>query len=386
MTRTKDASPASSVQDADAIIPVLRPQLPTADRLLPYLHRIDARRIYSNWGPLVCEFERRIADYLRLSVGSIVSASSGTAALVGAILSTAGRATKERPYALVPAFTFVATAAAAEQCGYRLYLADIDPHNWMLDPERLASHPALDQTGLIIPVAPFGRPVPQAPWRAIREKTGIPVVIDGAASFETVAVAPELFLGGIPLAMSFHATKSFATGEGGCAASSDTALVTRIGSVLNFGFNLSRDSGLASINGKMSEYHAAVGLAELDGWSEKRAALRAVADCYRRLLAAEGLGDRFAGAPDIGSNYALFLCRDAREAGNVRKSLTHSKVDYRLWYGGGLQHHAYLSNLPREGLDVTEHLATRLLGIPVAPDLPEAKIARVVDAIVRGLA
>ena len=60
-------------------IPVLRPLLPTAERLLPYLSRIDASRCYTNWGPLVSEFEGRLARHFRVPRHGVVSASSGTA-------------------------------------------------------------------------------------------------------------------------------------------------------------------------------------------------------------------------------------------------------------------------------------------------------------------
>src|SRR5947199_9109982 len=65
-------------------VPLLRPSLPTADRLLPYLRRIDATRTYSNHGPLVLEFEERLANRLRLPPRSVVEAGSGTGALLGA--------------------------------------------------------------------------------------------------------------------------------------------------------------------------------------------------------------------------------------------------------------------------------------------------------------
>src|SRR5438445_9304826 len=111
----------------------MRPLLPSAERLRPYLERIDASRIYSNFGPLVLELESRLAQRLSLPAGGVTSAANGTAALSAAILATAGRATVARPLALMPSFTFVATAVAAEQCGFRPYLLDIDPENLLLD-------------------------------------------------------------------------------------------------------------------------------------------------------------------------------------------------------------------------------------------------------------
>jgi dTDP-4-amino-4,6-dideoxygalactose transaminase len=100
------------------VVPVLRPRLPDASRLHRYLRRIDAAREYTNWGPLSREFETRLCDNFDVRHGSVITAASGTAALVGAILALTGRARREAPLAILPAFTFVATAAAVEQCGF----------------------------------------------------------------------------------------------------------------------------------------------------------------------------------------------------------------------------------------------------------------------------
>lgn len=126
----------------------------------------------------------------------------------GAILTAAGCAWARCPFALVPAFTFITTAVAAETCGYAPFLADIDPESWVLDPVRLAVLD-LSRVGLVIPVAPFCRRVAQAPWLAFQRETGISVVIDAAASFETLLWRHDDSLGIVPIALSFHATKSF---------------------------------------------------------------------------------------------------------------------------------------------------------------------------------
>jgi len=366
-------------------IPVLRPQLPAADRLLPYLRRIDATRIYSNQGPLVQELEARLAGVLALPAGGVACASTGTAALVGGILAAAGRASQARPFALMPAYTFVATAFAAEECGYRVRLADVDAGSWMLDPGQLAQDATLAGVGVVIPVAPFGRPVPLAPWSLFREQTGIPVVIDGAASLDRIETTPRQFLGAIPVALSFHATKAFGTGEGGCVASTDADLMPRVAQSLNFGFIRARNAEASGINGKMSEYHAAVGLAELDGWPEKRQALQMVADRYRKAMVAVGLGARFLGAPDVGLTYVLFRCDDPGEAQHVRDWLQREAVDTRLWYGKGLHTQTCYAALPHDALPVTDALAPCLIGLPLAPDLADVQIGRVTSVLADAL-
>jgi len=362
-------------------IPVFRPRLPDAERLLPYLRRIDASRIYANWGPLTTELEQRLARTFGLSQPAVVSASSGTAALVGAMLASAGRATSARPLAAVPAFTFVATAIAVEQCGYRPYLLDVDPHDWSLDLEKLERHPLLHQIGLVVVVAPFGRPANQAACRCFRERTGIPVVIDGGGSFEAVCRNPGETLGAIPTALSFHATKSFAMGEGGCVVTTDEPLASDVARALNFGFESSRNSVAASINGKLSEYHAAVGLAELDQWTGTHNAFLDVAQQYRCAFAASLPNHRLVVAPEVASCYALLEAESADAATEIRRHLEESNVDTRLWYGEGLQRHDCYRDLPRDSVDVTQSLAPRLIGLPMACDLTNDAIERIVATI-----
>ena len=364
---------------------MLRPRLPATDRLVPYLRQIDAARVYTNHGPLATTLADGLAECLSLPRGGIACASSGTTALVGAILAVAGAAAKERPLALVPAFTFVATAQAAELAGYRSWITDVDPVTWMLDPERLLQHPALDRVGVVVPVAPFGRPVPPAPWLEFRRRTGIAVVIDGAASFDRIASDPERLLNEIPVALSFHATKAFATGEGGCVVTTDPDLTHRVTRVLNFGFYGARVAESAGLNGKMSEYHAAVGLAELDEWHVKQAALQGVIEAYRRGMTRAGLSEFFIAAPEIGLSYVLFRGGCPEEADQVQTRLHQQGIDTRLWYGTGLHRQAYFADRPRDPLPVTEEIAPCLVGLPIAPDLSEPQIERVIAALAAAL-
>jgi dTDP-4-amino-4,6-dideoxygalactose transaminase len=372
------------VRAAD-FIPVARPKLPAGHRIAQYLRRIDESRIYSNFGPLSNEFQSRMSDALDVAPENFVPASCGTTALIAATLATAGTATESRPLALIPAFTFAATAIAVERCGFRPYLADVDPISWMLSPATLLDDPLLARVGLVVPVAPFGRPVPQADWIAFRERSGIPVVVDAAAAFACLSRIPtESFIGPIPTVMSFHATKSFGIGEGGGIVSTDSALTARILHALNFGFIDVRNSAVPSINGKLSEFHAAIGLAELDWWDDKYAAYQRVAHAYEAQFAACGCRTPFIGSPDVDGSYALLLCDDADTARHVEASLTRAGVDFRFWYGRGLHHHTHFSQAVSNDLSVTESLGQRLIGLPTAPDLPLTAIKRVVSAVCRG--
>ncbi len=393
--RVRAAAPASdpqrmakSAQDAGNAglrpIPVLRPQLPKAGALLPYLQRIDDHRIYSNFGPLATEFEQRLASLLGAPGRGVVAASSGTAALLAAVLAAAGRADPAWAYALIPSYTFVATAVAVQECGFVPWLADVSADDWMLDPDALA-RTDLSRVGVVIPVSAYGRPVPQAPWLRFRERTGIPVVIDGAAGLEAALAAPGRAIGAIPVMFSLHATKSLSSGEGGCVACTEPELLERIGQALNFGFHHSRDSRGPSTNGKLSEYHAAVGLADLDAWPAKQAAFARVHAAYDAAFDAAGLSGRSHGAPLICSSYRLLECRDLAEVNRVQDVLRAAAIDYRHWYGLGLRRQSWFADTPGHPLPVTDALAPRLLGLPMAPDLDALSVVRVVAAVAQAL-
>ena len=371
----------SVAEQAAAAIPIYRPRLPSAEALRPYLEMLDRTRWYSNHGPLERRLAARLSRLFGFAEPVTGTASSGTAALAGAILARAGRASAARPLCLCPGYTFVATASAIEQCGYRLHLVDVDAASWALDPARLMAHPELPWAGLAVPVAPYGRAVPQEPWRRFEKLTGIPVVIDGAASLERLEDDPTAHIGPIPVALSFHATKVFATGEGGAIVTTGSALLLRSIQALNFGFMGARRGDMAGTNGKMSEYHAAVGLAELDGWVQKRADFAKIAGLYRECAARHGLGPRLVTAPAIASCYTLYEAASLAEARSVTAALAEAAIEHRHWYGLGLHREPYLAAAGGDPLPGVEALAPRLIGLPVAPDLTPAGIARIVATI-----
>ncbi len=364
--------------------PVLHPKLPSAQALLPYLERVDAARVYSNFGPLVCEFQRRLGDLLLMGDEQVICMSSGTSALSAAILARAGRAGEKR-LAIVPDLTFAATAAAVERCGYDLHLTEVDRASWQLDPDVLRRHPRLSKVGVVVPVAAYGRPVAQAPWIRFMSDTGIPVVIDAAAAFASMLRAPERFFGVVPTAISFHATKSFGVGEGGCVVWSAPRAEQRLSEAINFGFFEDRCSVAQSFNGKMSEYHAAVGLAELDGWSGKAAAFERAVASYRRHALDLGLDGRTILFPDSDYIYPMFVCADGEESRLLQDRLSQAGYGSRMWYRSGLHSHPEFARCSTDDLAVSEWLASRHLGLPMAVDLEHRDVGEVLGVIASAL-
>jgi dTDP-4-amino-4,6-dideoxygalactose transaminase len=360
-------------------IPVLRPQLPKASALLPYLERIDESRVYSNWGQLVTELSARLSCLFGLPAETVVCANSGMSALVGAILAFSGRATPSRPLAIVPDYTFTATALSAQACGFEVVLASCHADTWTFSPDELLSRPdLLSRVGLIIPVAPYGRPIPQKPWLEFHRRTGIPIVIDGAACFESLLREPEQIVGTLPVVLSFHATKSFGTGEGGAVVVNDRNLITRTLQCLNFGFLHDRTTEMPSINGKMCEYVAAVGLAGLDGWHQRNKLSLDVFARYREAFENFKISAPLWGPPSISSSYVLLQCTGSAQAESVMRHLDSVGIGSRRWYGAGLSAHGAYRQVSRVDLHGRQALvAESLIGLPVAPDLTEQEILRI---------
>jgi len=355
-----------------------RPLLPDADALLPYLRALDRTRWYSNHGPLLRRLESRLAARLAVPDGAVACVANGTQGLILALRALEAPAGS---LCLMPAWTFAATPSAARAAGLIPYFVDVDAESWALDPDRaraaLAGTPG--PVGAVIPVAPFGAPMDVAGWDEFAAETGIAVVRDAAAAIDTAAA------GATPAVVSLHATKPLAAGEGGLVLTRDPTLAARIRALANFGFEGGRDSRHAGTNAKMSEYAAAVGLAALDGWAARRAALARLSAAYR-----SELGDLpgIAFSPGFGSGWVSSTCSVVLPSGwteRIRDGLDRAGIEARPWWQGGCHVHPAFADCPREALPATEELAARTLGLPFSADMTRTEVARVGDALANAL-
>jgi dTDP-4-amino-4,6-dideoxygalactose transaminase len=121
-------------------LPVLRPRLPSAAEILPYLQAIDEARWYSNYGPLVTRLEQQLARRLGMTTGGVVTTASATAGLTAALLA---RRAPAGSFCLMPSWTFAATAHAARAAGLIPWFHDVLRSTWALDPGAVGSIPRL---------------------------------------------------------------------------------------------------------------------------------------------------------------------------------------------------------------------------------------------------
>ena len=355
-------------------IPVMRPMLPAAERLLPYLKQIDNARIYSNFGPLALSFERRLAAHFGLAETAVTTVANATLGLTLALLA---QQVKPGTLCMLPAWTFIASAHAVRLAGLVPYFIDVNARTWALDAttvaDLIAHAPA--EVGAVMPVVPFGQPIDLAAWDRFRASTGMPVVIDAAAGFDSLVPTAA------PAVVSLHATKALGVGEGGFVVSTDESLIREIGTRANFGFRAARTATAASMNAKLSEYHAAVGLAALDEWPHARAEWMAVAGAYRRALP-ESNRVRF--QDGFGESWVSSTCNLSVAdfpLAQIERLLADAQIDSRRWWGDGAHAHPATAACARALLPETEKIARSTIGVPLFRDLTVSDIGRVADCI-----
>ena len=349
-------------------VPLLVAELPTLDRLAPYLERIDRSRWYSNFGPLVQELEERLAASFQHGgrrAPTVVTVGNGT---VGIELALRALDLPPNAPVLVPALTFVATANAVLSAGLRPVVWDVDPDSWLLTPESAGEAAAEFPIRAVVPVATYGCPQDTEGWARFHAGTGIPVVIDAAAGFGN-----QTDCGPTCSIYSLHATKPLAAGEGGFVVTRDAKLARAVRQLSNFGINLTDPKSapigavtMIGTNGKMSEYHAAVGLASLDAWLDSSARRRALYQSYTESIRAiPGLGTTWQRAPDdcVRSVCCLLLeSQDLRS--RAEASLDALGIATRRWYLPLLDRHPAFAHMAIRPTPVADSIADRLLGIP----------------------
>jgi dTDP-4-amino-4,6-dideoxygalactose transaminase len=356
-------STPSPPADAVAPVPVMRPLLPRAASIDPYLRRIDATRWYSNFGPLEVSLRERLAERLGCPPTHVVPCASATAALHG-LVAIAGPAAWE-----VPCFAFPAPALAVLQAGKRLRLVDIDPHTLRAGPS--------GKDAARIDVLPFGLGITPADL----DRAGPPVIIDAAASLGAANAPLDTLRADDAVVFSLHATKPLGCGEGGVAVCGSEDLAARLRCWTNFGFRGDRATLLPGTNGKLSEYAAAVAHAALDEWPATRAAWQSAQQLVRSVGRAHGLVSLPPDPPEV-SPYWIVLCDDATTARSIEAACAVHGVATRRWWGDGLHTMPAFRPLATDDYPVAESVASRCLGLPVFCGITGDEVLRI-DAALR---
>jgi len=241
----------------DEPLHVGRPNISDREAFLQRVNQILDNQWLTNNGPMVQEFEQRIAEHL--GVKHCVAMCNGTIALEIAI-----RALGLEGEVIVPSWTFVATAHALYWQGITPVFADIDPMTHNLDPDAVRRMITPRTTG-IIGVHLWGRAAPIDELQAIADEHNLKLMFDAAHAFGSTYKGQTIGRFGACEVFSFHATKSFNTFEGGAITTNDDDLADAMRLMRNFGFHGYDNVIHPGTNGKMIEVCAAMGLVNLDG-------------------------------------------------------------------------------------------------------------------------
>lgn len=260
------------------IIPVTKPFLPPKSRYEEYLDGIWDREWLTNNGPLVNNLEDRLKAFT--GVKNLLFTSNGTIALQIAISSL-----ELTGDIVTTPFSYVATTSSIvwEKC--RPIMADIEPDTLNIDPAKIRDL-ITENTTAILATHVFGNPCDVENIENIAKEYKLKVIYDAAHAFGTLYKGLSVLSYGDISTCSFHATKLFHTIEGGCVITANAEYAKAIALRRNFGHISPEEFASVGINGKNSEFHAAMGLCNLDYLDEIISSRKALYNRYLGNLAA----------------------------------------------------------------------------------------------------
>ena len=371
-------------------LPLIAPQPPRLSQLGDALARVEASGLFSNNGPEVRAFEAEATAQLFGGEGACLAVANATLGLMIAIRDAVGDPAGR--HALMPAMTFAATAEAAHWAGLTPLICDIDPDSWAAsaaEEERLLRERG-DAIAVVVPYATFGYAIDLDRYRWLSETFGVAVVIDAAASIGTTNADGRGFGAGapFPVVFSMHATKPFATAEGGLIHCGDAGTIARLRAMANFGFERPRSASLPGLNAKLPEVLAVMARAKLCGFADVTARRTAVADAYRAAV-----GGRYRMQPAPAGTQALgfqpILLPDAlaphRDA--IGAALDAEGVANGRYFSPHLGEQPWIRSVSTiEPTPVADRVAAAMLTLPLTDAMTPADARRAVAALDRACA
>lgn len=356
------------------------PNIGDRDAFMRYAGEMFDRRWLSNGGPLVLEFEGKVARHL--GVKHCIAMCNGTIALEIAI-----RALGLSGEVIVPSYTFVATAHALQWQGITPVFADVDPATHTLDPAAVRRMITPRTTG-IIGVHLWGRAAPVEELQQLADEHGLKLMYDAAHAFSCTHKGQMIGSFGACEVLSFHATKFFNTFEGGAVVTNDDELAEKMRLMRNFGFSGLDQVSHPGTNGKLIEIAAAMGLVNLDSLDDVIAANRRNYMMYREAL--QGIPGvsllRYDDAERNNYQYVVLEvgpgCAASRD--QLVEALRAENIMARRYFWPGCHNmEPYRSLFPHAGLllPATQEVAGRVIVLPTGQTMTQEALATVVQVI-----
>jgi dTDP-4-amino-4,6-dideoxygalactose transaminase len=371
-------------------IPFLRPNPAMLSQALEELRGIELSGIFSNFGPINNRLEDELERVIFGGIGQCVTVCNATTGLMIAMKrSLMGRLGRRR-LALMPSFTFAATAHAALWAGLTPLLCDIDAETWTSSvlAERELLDRFRDEIAVVVPCTTFGNTVDLAYYEQLSDEYGIPVVVDAAAALGTLCEDGRAFGTGYrnPIVFSMHATKAFATAEAGVIYCNDREVSRELRSMTNFGFYESRASLMPGLNGKLNEIIALMALLKLPHFEASIEHRAAITELYQRELP-ELSFQRLVGRRQSFTFVSALLPQSAAAARTeLLAQLARDGIDLRTYFSPHLAEHPYFREVSIWGsLSSTEEVARRIVSLPLSDFTTPVDVASVAQSMRRAL-
>ncbi|ASO06694.1 DegT/DnrJ/EryC1/StrS family aminotransferase [Arenibacter algicola] len=238
------------------MIPVTLPFLPPKEDYDILLHGVWKRQWLTNMGPLASDLEMKLKEHL--GVEHLLFVTNGTIALQIAI-----KALNLKGEIITTPFTYVATTSSIVWENCKPVFVDIDPKSLNIDPTKIEAA-ITSKTSAILATHVYGNPCDVLAIEKIAKKHKLKVIYDAAHAFGVQVNGTSIFNFGDISTCSLHATKLFHSGEGGLVITKEPELLKEMAHIRNFGHDGPEKFYNLGINGKNSEFHAAMGLANLN--------------------------------------------------------------------------------------------------------------------------
>jgi dTDP-4-amino-4,6-dideoxygalactose transaminase len=237
------------------MIQVTTPFLPPKEEYSAYIDKIWDINWLTNLGPLSSDLEIKLKEHLNLD--HFLYVGNGTIAL-----QIAMKALKLKGEIITTPFSFVATTSSIVWENCKPVFADIDNETFNIRPTEIEKK-ITPNTTAIIATHVFGNPCDIEAIQKIADKYNLKIIYDAAHCFGVNYNDKSVLKYGDISTLSFHATKLYHTVEGGAVVTNSPDLTYRMSKLRNFGFKTSESFDGVGINGKNSEFHAAMGLCNL---------------------------------------------------------------------------------------------------------------------------
>ncbi|HYF66863.1 MAG TPA: DegT/DnrJ/EryC1/StrS family aminotransferase [Ohtaekwangia sp.] len=356
------------------MIPVTKPFLPPIEEYERYIREIWKRNWLTNNGPLVNELELKLKEHL--DVNHLLYVTNGTIAIQLAI-----KALNLEGKIITTPFSYVATTSSIVWEGCEPVFVDIDPLTCNIDPQKIETSITKD-TCAILATHVYGNPCDVEAIQDIAKRNNLKVIYDGAHAFGVKYKGKSIFEWGDISTCSFHSTKLFHTIEGGAIITKNPDLLKRIAYLRNFGHDGPDKFADLGINGKNSEFHAAMGLVNLKYVKEIIETRKGLCDHYSNFLKNfKAVTPRVTRETEYNYAYYPLLFDSSELLVKITDVLNQNWVYPRRYFYPSLENLPYVKK--NSGCVMAESVASRALCLPLYDTLSKEEIDMICRIMLR---